>query len=134
VADLVHEWRQPTPYRWQILGVSVAATFAMMVVFIPESQRADQRKPKVTWISTFGEKRTLTQIKASNLANQQRQDKIRAENAQIEEKRKELYRQLGRATFIDVDAMERKLQRDKAAEEAASAKARAQVQATVEQR
>jgi len=39
VEDFAGEWRQPTPYRWQILGLAVAGTFAMMILFIPKSER-----------------------------------------------------------------------------------------------
>ena len=42
--DFLDYWRQPTPYRWQILGVSVALTFTLMVLFVPENQRAEPRR------------------------------------------------------------------------------------------
>ena len=119
-SDFLHEWQAPTPHRWQVLGVSVAATFALMVMFLPESQRADPRPPTITWITTFAPGRTEAEIAASNLANQKRQDALRAQAAAREERRKELYRQLGRATGVDVDKMEADIEREKAEEEAAA--------------
>lgn len=107
VADLVHEWKQPTPHRWQILGVSVAATFALLTLFIPESQRRLPEKPEVTWISTFAPGRTEAEIIQSNLANQKKQDEFRAAQAKAEAHRKEIYRTIGRASGFDVDALER---------------------------
>lgn len=127
IMDLVHEWQAPTPHRWQILGVSVAATFALMVMFLPESQRADPKPPVVTWITTFAPGRSEAEIVASNIENQKRQDAIRAEEARREERRKEMYRQLGRATGVDVDKMEADIKREEA-EEAAAAKRPAQPQ------
>jgi hypothetical protein len=106
-ADLVHEWKQPTPHRWQILGVSVAATFALLTLFIPESQRRLPEKPEVTWISTFASDRTEAEIIRSNLANQQKQDAFRAAQAKAEARRKEIYRTIGRASGFDVDELER---------------------------
>src|SRR6187397_595303 len=53
VGDFVHEWQRPNPYRWRVLGVSVAATFTLMVIVIPDTERAEPRPPVVTWISTF---------------------------------------------------------------------------------
>ncbi len=100
--------------------MSVAATFALMVMFLPESQRADPRPPTITWITTFAPGRTEAEIAASNLANQKRQDALRAQAAAREERRKELYRQLGRATGVDVDKMEADIEREKAEEEAAA--------------
>jgi len=105
--DFIHEWRTPNPYRWQALGISVAATFAMMVVFIPDSQRVPPPKPEVTWITTFAPDRTDAEIIESNKANQLVQDKRRAELAAREEQRKEAFRALGRATFLDVEKLER---------------------------
>ena len=124
IADLIHEWKAPTPHRWQILGVSVAATFTMMMLFLPESERKPPEKPVVTWITTFAPGRTDAEIEASNRANQERQDVVRAEQARLEERRKELYRELGRATGVDVDAMEEQIRREQAAEDAAKAAGR----------
>lgn len=125
VQDFAQEWRQPAPHRWKVLGVSVAATFFIFMMFVPESQRVEPRPPDVTWITTFAPDRTQEEIIASNLANQQRQDELAARLARREEIRKNLYRELGRATFVDVDAMEREI----AAEEAAATAAQESAQA-----
>ena len=123
-ADFLAYWRQPTPYRWQILGVSVALTFTLMVLFVPESQRMEPRPPDVTYISTFAPGRTDDEIRSSNLENQKRQDELQAQREELEERKKELYRRLGRATGVDVDAMEEQIARERAAEEAAAAAAK----------
>ena len=132
--DFLSYWRQPTPYRWQILGASVALTFTLMVLFVPENQRAEPRRPEVTYISTFEAGRTDEQIRASNLVNQRRQDELRARRAALEERKKEMYRQLGRATGVDVDAMEERIRREEselAAQEAAAAAQRQTLQEPV---
>ena len=132
--DFLSYWRQPTPYRWQILGASVALTFTLMVLFVPESQRIEPRSPDVTYISTFEAGRTDEQIRASNLVNQRRQDELRARRAALEERKKEMYRQLGRATGVDVDAMEERIRREEselAAQEAAAAAQRQALQEPV---
>jgi hypothetical protein len=121
VADFANEWRQPNPHRWQVLGVAVAATFALMVLIIPDSERVAPPRPEVTYITTFAPDRTEEEIVASNIANQRRQDELRELRRQREELRKEAYRDLGRATGIDVDAMEAEIERERAAEEAAAA-------------
>lgn len=106
IADFIEQWRQPTPYRWQILGVSVAMTFTLMVLMIPESQRVEPRRPEVTYITTFAPDRTEAEIIQSNIENQKRQDVIEAERAAREERRREAFRTLGRASGIDVDELE----------------------------
>lgn len=112
LTDLAGEWRQPTPYRWQILGVSIAATFALMMLFLPEEQRAPPARPTVTWITTFDPNRTDQEIIESNIENQKRQDAIRAIKKAQEERRREAYRALGRATGMDVDALEKEFRED----------------------
>lgn len=107
VADLIEQWRQPTPYRWQILGVSIAATFTMMMVFLPESERAPPEKPKVTWITTFEAGRSDEEIIRSNIENQRLQDRLKAEREAREERRRENFRALARASGFDVEKLER---------------------------
>ena len=128
VDDFAGQWNEPTPHRWQILGVAAAATFAVLMVFIPDSERAPPARPEVTYISTWAADRTREEIVASNLANQARKDELAARRAELEERKKELYRALGRATFIDVDAMEAEIQGESAAD--ASAGASSETQAT----
>ena len=129
VADFASEWRQPTPHRWLILCVAIAATASLMIAFIPETQRAEPRRPEVFWITSFAPDRTEEEIVASNLANQRRQDELRAQQQELEEFRRNFYRTLGRATGVDVDAMEREIAQERAAEEAAAEQARAAIEA-----
>jgi hypothetical protein len=105
-----------------VLGLSVALTFTMLVVLIPGSQRAEPRPPKVTWITSFEEGRSDAVIQASNRANQLRQEQLARERAEREEQAKAAARRLGRATGIDVDAMEADIKRREAAQKAAAAR------------
>lgn len=107
VDDFVHEWRRPNPYRWRVLGLSVAATFALLVVMIPDSERIEPRAPEITWITTFAPDRTDEEIVASNVENQKRKDKAAAEAAARTEERKERARALARASGFDPDELER---------------------------
>ena len=118
--DFAEQWQQPTQHRWQILGVAMAATFAIFVLFIPESQRVKPARPEITYITTWEEGRTDAEIAASNLENQKRKDAAAARAEEIEEKKKDMYRALGRATFIDVDKMEADIEAERAAKEDAA--------------
>ena len=124
VADLANEWRRPNPYRWRVLGISVAITFTMMVVLIPKTETAPPPRPTITWITSFAPDRTDEEIIASNIENQRRKDELQALRDAAAERRKAAYRALGRATGLDVDAMERDIARERAAEEAAAEAAR----------
>lgn len=116
ITDFHDQWKQPTPHRWQILGVAIAATFCVFMLFIPESQRAPPARPEVMYISTLDESRSEAEIIASNCANQQLKDELQARIDAAEERKRELYKALGRATFIDVDAIEEEIAAEEAAE------------------
>ncbi len=116
VTDFRDQWKQPTPHRWQILGVAMAATFAVFMLFIPESQRGPPARPDVMYISTFEEDRSEGDIIASNCANQQLKDELQARIDANEARRREMYEALGRATFIDVDEMKAEIEAEQQAE------------------
>lgn len=114
VEDFASEWGQPNPYRWQILGVACALTFALMVLMIPEGQRIEPRRPDITYITTLDENRTDAEIIAMNCANQRLKDEIERRLAEREELRKDIYKALGKATFVDVEEIEAEIEADEA--------------------
>ena len=125
VDDFAEQWQQPTPHRWQILGVACAATFALIMLFLPESQRKEPARPEITYITTWDESRSREEIIASNIANQERKERIAALLEERAELRKELYRELGRATGLDVDQMEAEIRAEEEADRAAAEAAQA---------
>jgi uncharacterized protein (UPF0335 family) len=98
--------------RVSVLAIAVLLTGGLLYQFTRERVRIPPPAPEVTYISTFEPGRTDAEIAASNRANQERQDRLKAEQAEREEKVKDAYRALGRATGLDVDAMERDIARD----------------------
>jgi hypothetical protein len=123
VADFLDVWRGENKHRWLTLGVAMSATFAMFVMFLPDSERIAPAPPEITYITTFEAGRSDAEIAASNAANQARQEELAAAQEARIERRKDLYRALGRATGLDVDEMEAEIAREEAAEEAAGAAA-----------
>jgi len=100
--------------RIGVLAVAALMTCGLVYQFTRERVRIPPRPPEVTYISTFEPGRSDADIAASNLANQKMQDRLRADQKAREEKAKDAYRALGRATGIDVDAMEREIAREEA--------------------
>ena len=107
IGDFIRQWKQPTPYRWQILGIAVALTFAMLTLLMPKTERAPPEKPTIVWINSWPEGRSDKEIVASNIANQKRKDAEAALQKQREEFRKEFYRKLARASGMDPDELAR---------------------------
>ena len=118
IQDFWSEFTRPNPYRWPILIASMLCTFGLLFWVTKERVIGPPARPEVTFISTFAEGRTDEEIVASNVAHQQLQDQIREEQAVREEEVRDMYRTLGRASGLDVDAMEAEIAADRARQEA----------------
>ena len=129
-ADLWEYLREPRPYRWPILAVSIAIPLAGGAMLTQESHFRPPDAPKVNFISTFAEGRSDEEIRQSNLVNQQRKEAREAEREELRARKVEAYKALGRATGLDVDEMERQAQIEAAREKAiAEARRRERYQA-----
>lgn len=119
IADFWNEWKKPTPYRWPILALSFAVSGTMFYWLTKEEYYYPPEVPQVTYITTFAEGRTEEEIRRSNIENQRIQDELQAERERIEQRRRDLYKSLGAATGLDVEAMEAEAEAERAAEERA---------------
>ena len=119
VGDFWAYIRQPQPYRWPILGLSMLMTGTLLFWVLQERYYLPPERPRVTYITSFAAGRTAEQIIASNIANQARKEALAAEQAEREEIRREIYRTLGRASGMDVEKIEREAAAERAREEAA---------------
>lgn len=118
-ADFWHEFRRPNPYRWPILGVSMLITGTLLSWFVMQDHFRPPDPPTVTYITTFAADRTDAEIRRTNVENQRRKDEVAAEVEAIEQRKRDMYKALGRATGLDVDTMEAEAKAERAREEAA---------------
>ncbi len=119
ISDFWHEFRKPTPFKWPILGCSALLTFGLLYQFLHESWLVPPAPPKVTYIQSFAADRSETEIIASNIENQKNQEAVAILMEQNEERKRDLYRTLGRVSGMDTDAIEQKAAEERAAAEAA---------------
>ncbi len=116
MADFWSEFRRPNPYRWPILAVSMAMTGSLIWLFTHETVYAEPERPDVTFITSLPPGRSDAEIAARNAENQRVQDALERLDEEQVEMRKDIYRSLGRATGLDVDAMEAQIRADEANE------------------
>jgi len=127
IMDFWTEFKRPNPYRWPILGVSVVP-FALILAWAgSEAVYIPPDRPNVTYISTYAPDRSDAEIIASNEENQRRKDVLAEQEAELAERKRELYKALGAASGMDVEAMEAQAEADRAAEAAAAEARRAQL-------
>jgi hypothetical protein len=127
IADFWNEIRRPQPYRWPILALSILPVAAMLYWGVTGTTvYGEPERPKITYISTLDAARSDAEILAENRANQEVKDLRAAEEARIAQAKRDMYKALGAAAGMDVEAIERKAEAERAAEAAAEAKRRQQ--------
>lgn len=119
IADFVTVWQQAGRNRWRIAIVSAACTLGLFTVMWQEEARGLPPAPKITYITTWAPHRTDAEIIASNIENQKRKDALAAAQAKRDEDVRQIYKKLGRMSGMDVDAIEKQAQAERAAEQAA---------------
>lgn len=127
ITDFWSEFRRPNPHRWPILAVSMMITTGLFAWITQDEAIGDPIPYEVDYITTFSADRTDEEIIAGNIANQQRKDELERILAEREERKKELYRALGRAAGMDVEKIEREAAEDAARVQAEAARKRREI-------
>lgn len=116
IGDFVTVFRQAGSNRWWFALIAAATTFAIFSTIWHEGGKGPPRPPNVIYITTFAPGRTDAEIIASNIANQKHKEQLAAEQARRDEEVRKIYEKLGRASGMDVDAIERQAAAQQAAE------------------
>ena len=125
--DFWNEIRKPNPYRWPILFVSCLPLALIFYWLSGETVYKTPERPRITYITTYEEGRTDEEIIASNLANQEVKELREQAQADLEERKREIYKALGSGIGMDVDEIERRGEERRAAEAAAEEARRAEM-------
>lgn len=126
IVDFWHEFRKPNPFRVPML---LASTIPLLVIFYwlsGETHYSNPERPVITYITTLDPERSDEEIIASNEANQEVKELREAAVEELAERKREIYKTLGRGLGMDVDKIAAEADARKAAEEAAAAERRAQ--------
>ncbi len=119
IGDFITVFKQAGPNRWRYAVLATLPTLGIFTVFVNEEVRGKPRPPKIDYITTFRPDRSAEEIRASNLAHQQRKDLIEAEQAKREEEVRQIYAKVGRMSGMNVDEIEKKAAAERAAAAAA---------------
>jgi hypothetical protein len=119
IADFVTVWKQAGNNRWRIAAVAAACTFALFYLMTSQGETAPHPPPKVTYITSWSADRSDAEIEASNIRNQEIKDILAAEQAERDEKVKNIYRTLGKMSGLDTEKIEAEAAAERAAEEKA---------------
>ncbi|WP_299196626.1 hypothetical protein [uncultured Erythrobacter sp.] len=119
IVDFWTEFRKPNPYRWPILIASTAPFALIMVWLTGEKHYGTPEKPQITYVTTYDPDRSDAEIMASNIENQEVKELREAQDAELAQRKRDLYKALGAVAGMDVDEIERRADETRAAEEAA---------------
>jgi len=118
IGDFITVFRETGPNRWRFAALAAIPPVAIFTVFMHEEARGKPRPPEVILISSWRGDRSMAEIERSNVANQRIKDRIAALEEKRAEDQQRMYMALGRASGLDVDAMKRQADADRAAQQA----------------
>lgn len=118
IGDFLTVFRNTGPNRWRFAALAAVPPVAIFTVFMHEEARGKPPRPEIIYISSWRGDRSLAEIERSNIANQRIKDRIAALEQKRADDEQKMYMTLGRATGIDVDAMKRRADAEKAAHDA----------------
>ncbi len=127
IADFWTEFRKPNPLRWPIL---IASTMPLMVIVYWLSGEVYYRAPEsptITYITTLDDARSDAEIAASNAANQEVTELRKAAREDLAERKREIYKALGKGIGMDVEKIDAEAEARRAAEAAAEEERRAKI-------
>lgn len=127
--DLWNEIRRPRPYRWTFLTLSVLPVAGILWWAVDQVEYKAPERPQIDYITSFVPDRTDEEIIASNRENQEVKDLRAAAEADIATRKRNMYKALGAAAGMDVEAIEAKAEAERAARQAAEDKRRAELSA-----
>ena len=118
IEDFREVYRVAGKNRWRFMALAAAITFTLFGVMAQERVLIPPERPEIDIIETLPSDRTDAEIIADNIAHQEEMDRLAAEQAERDEKVKDVYRALGRASGMDVDSVDAEAKAEAARAEA----------------
>ncbi len=119
IADLRTVYEQAGKNRWRIAILAALTTFGTFSVMVGQSWTKQRALPEITYINSWPEDRTAAETKAFIEENQRRKEERAVLQAMADAEAKAFWKALGRASGMDVEAIEAKAEAERKAAEAA---------------
>lgn len=119
IGDFLTVFRQAGSDRWWIAALSISITCGLFWSLTHESWKRPRELPSISYITSFAPDRTEAESLAFREAKQREREEFEAQLAKSDAETRRLYKTLGRVSGMDVEAIEAKAQRERAAAEAA---------------
>ena len=121
MGDLGAQLSTPYPHRFKMMLAAAAVTTGLFSVIYQEGAAGLPLPPKITYIQSFAPNRSEAEIVAGNIAATKAARAAEAEKAAGQERVRQIYKTLGRASGMDVDKIEAEARAEREAEAAAMA-------------
>ena len=121
MGDLGVQLSTPYPHRFKMMLAAAAVTTGLFSVIYQEGAAGLPLPPKITYIQSFAPNRSEAEIVAGNIAATKAARAAEAEKAAGQERVRQIYKTLGRASGMDVDKIEAEARAEREAEAAAMA-------------
>lgn len=121
IADIRTVYQQAGKNRWRIAILAGLTTFGIFSVMVGQSWKKGRELPEIIYINSWPEDRTAAETKAFIEENQRRKEERAALEAKAEAEAKAMWKALGRASGMDVEAIEAEAEADRKAAEATKA-------------
>ncbi len=122
IADFLSVYRHAGPSRWRTMLLAIAATGTVFSLIMFEVYYIEPRPPEIIYINSWPADRNDAEIRASNLAHHRHKQALAKLQAEHDDKVKDIYKAVGRASGMDVDKIERDAKAAEIAEQAEKAK------------
>ena len=131
IADFRTVYRDAGPRRWLFALAAACVTASIFLLMTQQEGRGPPRPNKVVFFESWRADRSDAEVRKHILEVQKQTDAQNAEEARRAEDVRQMYKTLGRMSGMDVDAIERKANAERAAEAAARAAANTGAQVPV---
>jgi hypothetical protein len=103
--DFLSVFGAPSEYRWRALGLAGLVTGGIFYVMVHQEGRGPPRPPEIIYFESWRDDRSDVEIIAGNIAAAKAAKQEEAEQEARDERARQVYRALGRASGIDTQKM-----------------------------